>query len=340
MAGAGAPRGLPGERPPSGGGWRTGTASTGTGSTSGPGDVVQHRRRPRTAGPRPGPRASPPRGIVGAAGQVRTGQRPGDSEVPHRVPGGPVLPGGGPGAGPAAPHDVCASLEGPRAAQGRVGGGRGENRRASKSVGGRECTVGESQVAARIGLRLATCSGTESSVTVTRGRGRPVSACSGMERRTASSGWLPWSRELHSVRRGLAPISEAGRENRGPGSTAGHRVPGPGRLPHRTPGPAGASRWPGSVQGVHAVLRRGRPLLHGGPAASTAVRSTPDRGDAAPQRGKTPRARSWGERSWGCWASPAAPRGGRPAAWGPAAAERPRRGAGRPARRPRGRSRR
>ena len=56
----------------------------------------------------------------------------------------------------------------------------------------------------------------------------------------------------------------------------------------RTPGPAAASRWPGSVQAVRAVLRRGRPLLHGGPAASTAVRpTTPDRGEAAPQRGKS-----------------------------------------------------
>ena len=280
MAGAGAPRGLPGERPPSGGGGGRELRPPVHGV-----HVRPRRRRPaslpsvngRTAS---GSRASPPRGD-------RRRRRP--RSVPVRDPGtrkslpgyrgGPVLPGGGPVSRAGCAADVCASLEGPRAAQGRVGGGRGENSHASKSVGGRECTVGGEPVAARD--RPAACIVLRDRVV---GHGHPGKWAAGLgvlgvERRTASGGWLPWSRELHSVRRGLAPISEAARGNREPGSPAGHRGPGPGRFPHRTRGPAGASRWPGSVQGVRAVLRRGRPLLHGGPAASTAVRSTPDRGD-------------------------------------------------------------
>ncbi len=59
-----------------------------------------------------------------------------------------------------------------------VGGGRGENRRASQSVGGRTCTVGGKPEAAGVGLQVGG-SGTDPSVAVTRGRGRPVSAGSG-----------------------------------------------------------------------------------------------------------------------------------------------------------------
>jgi hypothetical protein len=98
-------------------------------------------------------------------------------------------------------------------------------------------------------------------------------------------------------------------------------VPGPVRSPPATPGTAPASRWPVSVQAVRSVLRRGRPLLHGGSAASTAIRSTPDRGEVAPQRGKAPRAGSWG-----CWAARAARRDGRRRGAGRGMRGRPRRG--------------
>ena len=91
MTGAGAPGGLPGERPPSGGGGGRGAASAGTWSTW-PGDVVQHRCVPRAAGPRPGRRERHRRRmVIGADGQVRAGQRPADAERPQRVPVGPVL---------------------------------------------------------------------------------------------------------------------------------------------------------------------------------------------------------------------------------------------------------
>ena len=160
MAGAGAPRGLPGERPPSGGGWRTGTASTGTGSTSGPGDVVHHRRRPRTAGPRPGPERRRRGAIVGAAGQVRTGQRPGE-------------------AGPAAPHTSAPPwrVRALHKGESAVVEARTVVRRSRSAAG--SAPSERARWRPGIGLRPANCSGTESSVTVTRGRGRPVSACSG-----------------------------------------------------------------------------------------------------------------------------------------------------------------
>jgi hypothetical protein len=57
--------------------------------------------------------------------------------------------------------------------------GRGENRRASKSVGGRSAPSEVSQRRPMSAGRGRMGSGTESSVAVTRGRGRPVSACSG-----------------------------------------------------------------------------------------------------------------------------------------------------------------
>jgi hypothetical protein len=353
MAGAGAPRGLPGERPPSGGGGGRGAASAGTGSTE-PGDVVQHRHLLRAE-----PGHVPVVASATAAGRHRR-RRPGPyrSETRGREPS---LTGyredlcvacDGPGHRAGTAAHVCASREGPRAARGRAGGGSRRESSCVRSVGGRECAVGGEPGGGRVRpCRLRTCSGTESSVPIAREEGnrsrrargecggrRPAAGCRG--RATASvrrgSAYLGGGEQAltgTSSRRSpgtwhVAPV----RENRGPDSTAGRRVPGPVRSVHRTPGTAGASRWLGSVQGVHSVLRRGRPLLHGGPAASTAVRPGPDRGEAAPQRGKTPRAGSWG-----CWASPAAPRGGRPAAWEPDGRGHPRRGTRRRLRRPRGR---
>ena len=184
MAGAGAPRGHPGERPPSGGGWRTRSSSAGT---VGQRDVRgAGRRRPaslasRTAGPRPG------RPSATAAGLRRRRPGPDRSETRGTVASlvgyreDLLFAPDGSDAGPAAPHASTPpgrvrALPG----KGEPAVGRGENRRASKSVGGRECAVGVSQVAAEVGLQAAdVLGGTESSVAVTRGRGRPVSACSG-----------------------------------------------------------------------------------------------------------------------------------------------------------------
>jgi hypothetical protein len=183
------------------------------------------------------------------------------------------------------------------------------------------------------------------------GRGHPGKRATGLgvlevERRTASGGWLPWSRisvrsgaglRLSRRRRagptGTSSARSSGtwivapaRGIHGPDRTADHRGPGPGRWGLRTRSPAGASRWPGSVQAVRSVLRRGRPLLHEGPAASTVVRPEPDDGESAPQRGKTLWAGSGGSGSAGCWASRAARRGGRPPACRPDGRAHPRPG--------------
>jgi hypothetical protein len=353
MAGAGAPRGVPGERPPSGGGWRTRSCVRRHGVRG------ARRRRPASpspasgAGPRPGRRERHCRRSSGADGQVRTGQRPGDGNRPSPGTGRIcVSPSTVQDTGPALPHTSAPPGRVRALPEGEPAVGRGENRRASGRSAAGSAPSEASQVAAEFGRagcgrargpsRRFRSPGEEGNRS-RRARGecggrRPAAGCRG--RATASvrrgSAYLGGGEQAltgTSSRRspGTWHVAPA-RENRGPDSTAGRRVPGPVRSVHRTPRTAGASRWLGSVQGVHSVLRRGRPLLHGGPAASTAVRPGPDRGEAAPQRGKTPRAGSWG-----CWASPAAPRGGRPAAWEPDGPGHPRRGTRRRLRRPRGR---
>ena len=179
MTGAGAPRGLPGERPPSGGSGGRGAASAGTWST------WARRRRPAspvpasTAGPRPGRRAPPPRVGLGAVGQVFTGQRPGDMGRPSPGTGRTCSsPATDPGCRPVVPHTsappwrVRALHEGESAVvEARI------VVRQDRSAAGRAPSE-VSQVAAEIGLQAADCSGTESSVAVTRGSGRPVAAYS------------------------------------------------------------------------------------------------------------------------------------------------------------------
>jgi hypothetical protein len=247
VAGAGAPRGLPGERPPSGGGGGREAASAGTWSTS------ARRRRPAspvpasTAGPRPGRRAPPPR--VGLRrhrpGHHRSETR-GRGGVPHRVPGGPVLRLRRiRDAGPVVPHTsappwrVRALPEGePAVVEARI------VVRHDRSAAGRAPSE-VSQVAAEIGLQAADCSGTESSVTVTRGRGRPVAACSrwgggrrpaaGCRGRATAFGQARACAYLGSGEQVLTGTSSGGspgtwfvapaREIRGSDTTTGHRGP-------------------------------------------------------------------------------------------------------------------
>ena len=304
-------RGLPGRAPAVGGRGGGRTASAGT-RVHGPGDVVQHRASPsgRTASRFPGARRRWLGGL-GAVGQVRTGQRPGDgtSLIGYRedlVPSPATDPVGRAGV---AAH-VCASLEGPRAARGRVGGG--SRREPSCVEVGRRPEVHRRRGARwrprsacrlrRLGDRVVGRGhpgkrATGLGVLGEGGGRRPAAGCRGRAvLRCGSAGSLQGRvpRGTSSRRSPGTGRAAPAAENRGPGRTPGHRVSGPGRLPPARPVLAAASRWPGSVQGVRAVLRRGRPLLHGGPAASPAIRSTPDRGETAPQRGKAPRAGSDG----------------------------------------------
>lgn len=172
--------------------------------------------------------------------------------------------------------------------------------RRSRSAAGRapsEMSQRRPKSACRVGG-----SGTESSVAVTRGSGRPVTACSGsaedgVQRLAAVVAQCCCGAAVEVLRGtssrrspGTGSAAPAG-ENPGPGRTPGHPASGPVRPPPTTSGRGKAGRWPGSVQAVRPVLRRGRPLLRGGPAAFLASRpTTPDRGEGAPRRGKAPRA--------------------------------------------------
>lgn len=141
VAGAGAPRGLLGGRPPSGGGGGRGAASAARGprgqATSS--SVADLRS---TAGSRPGPserhRCSCPAPPAGSCRSETRGRI-----VPHRVPGGPgVHLRRIREAGPATPHTSAPPWRVRALHKGESAVGRGENRRASKSVGGRACAVG------------------------------------------------------------------------------------------------------------------------------------------------------------------------------------------------------
>ncbi len=161
-----------------------------------------------------------------------------------------------------------------------------------------------------------------------RGGRRPAAGCRG--RACCCSAAVPIVRGTSSIRSPATGSAAPVRESLAPGRAPGHRESGPARSPTATSGTRQASRWPSSVQAVHPVLRRGRPLLRGGSAAVPASRpTTPDRGEEAPRRGKAPRAGSWG-----CWAVRAAPRVGRPSAAPGRRRDRPRPGAPRADRSP------
>jgi hypothetical protein len=285
MAGAGAPRGLPGERPPSGGGGGRGAASAGTGSTSQAtsSSIAISCERSRTTS----------RSSRAPLPQVVRRRWPGPyrSETRGREPS---LTGyredlcvafDGPGHRAGAAAHVCASREGPRAARGRAGGGSRRESSCVRSVGGRECAVGGEPGGGRVRpCRLRTCSGTESSVPIARGRGQPVSACSRRVRRTASSGWLPWSRysigqarERLSRRRRAGPYGNELQEE--PGDLARRAGAGEPRAgldsgsPRARTSPVGTPA-PGDCGGQPVARERsGRPLGLT-PGTATAPRGT------------------------------------------------------------------
>jgi hypothetical protein len=286
MAGGGDPPGTPGGGPPSCGGGGRGAASAGTGSTE-PGDVVQHRHLLRAE-----PGHVPVVASATAAGRHRR-RRPGPyrSETRGREPS---LTGyredlcvacDGPGHRAGTAAHVCASREGPRAARGRAGGGSRRESSCVRSVGGRECAVGGEPGGGRVRpCRLRTCSGTESSVPIARGRGQPVSACSRRVRRTASSGWLPWSRysigqarERLSRRRRAGPYGNELQEE--PGDLARRAGAGEPRAgldsgsPRARTSPVGTPD-PGDCGGQPVARERsGRPLGLT-PGTATAPRGT------------------------------------------------------------------
>ena len=286
-------------------------------STSGQATSSSIARRPRAAGPRPGRRERrAPRAIVGAAGQVASGQRPGD--------GGRPLPGTGrtccspatdPVGRPAAPHASAPPWRVRALHGGRVGGGsrrepscvevgrrpevhrRRRARWRPRSACGRGRARGPSRRSRSPG------EGGDRSRRARGGAEDGVQRLAAVVARTA----FGQARACAHLGGGAGPGNEL-RGSRGPDRRAGrgtaadrHGSPRARTSPVATPdaGTCGGQPVARERSGVHAVLRRGRPLLHGGPAASTAVRSTPDRGEAAPQRGKTPRARSWGGRDRG-----------------------------------------
>jgi len=225
--------GASGERPPTGG-WVGGRSPTGTSSTSA-GDVVQHRL--------PGAPdllpvvASSSRlpSLRGAGGQVAPVRDPGTADVPVRVPEGawsfPRRIRGRPGSA----SRVCASLEGPRAAlEGQSAVGRGENGRAAKSVGGEGAPSGEAR---RPGGREA-CENSHDRAAVVDHPGKwATGRRARAERRTASSGRLPWSRVVRSGAGGArigargGPSRERAPERRARGPCPSRRW---GRSPDRT----------------------------------------------------------------------------------------------------------
>jgi hypothetical protein len=252
MAGAGAPRSS-GERPPSGGGWRTRIWVR---------PCICHlrdvqgtrRRRPASLLSRGRPDRVPVVASAAAAGCRRHRPDPGPrsetrgTDVPARVPGGPVLRLRRSGAGPASPHTSAPPVRVRALHEGESAVGRGENCRAERrSAAGSAPSQGAR--AADVGLQAES-----SARNRVVGHGHPGKRATGLgvlevERRTASGGWLPWSRicirsgaGLHLSRRRRAgprgtssarnsgtPIVAPARGTRGPDWSADHRVPGPGR---------------------------------------------------------------------------------------------------------------
>lgn len=133
-------------------------------------------------------------------------QRPGGRERPCPGTGRTCSPPrAAPVTGPATPHTSAPPWRVRALHEGEAAVGRGEDRRASKSVGGRSCTVGARPGAAEIGLQAGYSAGDR-----VVGRGHPGKRMTGrgvlgVERRTASRGWLPWSRYCIRSGAGLRP---------------------------------------------------------------------------------------------------------------------------------------
>ena len=166
-------------------------------------------RRSRAAGPGTGTGRSSVRRAGRRTGSLQDGVRPARSR-PVRDPGTTAssLPDTGRTCGPprrrirptgaTAPRRSCLPGGSARCTE-QPAVGRGEMRTAEKSVGGRRSTVGGG---AGECVQLGKSSATESTVTVTRGRRSDRSRRARAVRRTASSGWVPWSRCVQVGARG------------------------------------------------------------------------------------------------------------------------------------------
>jgi hypothetical protein len=256
LAGAGAVRGLPGGARPSAGGWRTGNCVRRR-EFHGPGDVVQ--RRVPGAG-RTGDRSPrvfrPAFGAPGADGQGRTGQRPGGRGVPFPGTGRTCVAPRGRIRWPVRRRRTRLRLPGGSArCTGQSAGGRGENRRASKSGGGRSCTVGgepgRPMSAGKVGMARGPSRRSRSP-----GEGGDRSRRARGVRRTASGSWLLWSR----ITAWNASIGSLG--ERAPG---GARGPGSSRRQGRSPDRAGQGVTPCLDQSGRHRRHRGLHRPAGGP---------------------------------------------------------------------------
>lgn len=129
--------------------------------------------------------------------------------------------------------------------------GRGEMRTAEKSVGGRRNTVGEEPGSARAG-----CGGAREPSRRSRSRGKGEVTGHGVleaVRRTASSGWVPWSRCV-SAGRSWRPAERWPGRSPGP---AGRRVAArPGRSRRRRGGPCRPTGGPRGPLWPAGGLRR------------------------------------------------------------------------------------
>ena len=138
---------------------------------------------------------------------------------------------------------------------GQAAGGRGENRRASKSGGGRSCTVGgepgRPMSAGKVGMARGPSRRSRSP-----GEGGDRSRRARGVRRTASSSWLLWSR----ITAWNASIGSLG--ERAPG---GARGPGSSRRQGRSPDRAGQGVTPCLDQSGRHRRHRGLHRPAGGP---------------------------------------------------------------------------
>jgi len=189
---------------------------------------------PEAAGPRPGRREH--RAAGGRA--ARPGPCPvrdPEGEIPSRAPGGPALRLRRTRYRPVAPHVSAPPWRVRALHEGESAGGRGQSDRAVRRSAAGSAPSERSQGRPRSAGRLRT----QRDRVV--GRGHPGKGVTGLgvlgvERRTASRGWLPWSRISMSVRRGLAPISEAASRPLRERAPRGVRGPGSSRRPGRSTG--------------------------------------------------------------------------------------------------------
>ena len=248
--------GLREKRPPSGGGGGRGAASTvarchtGCPRSQATSSSIAVSRGGRTASRSP---RAPRRGRPCRPARSVPGQRPGGRD-PFPGTGWTCAPPPSDSVPAGRAARVCASLEGPRAARGRVGGRSRAELSCATSVGGRECAVGEEPGAAEVGRQAQNSAGPsrrsrspgEGGDRSRRARGRAEDGVSRLAAVVAHQhvGQARACAYLGGGEQALTGTSSArssgtwivapAREIHGPDSTAGHRVPRPGRWGHRS----------------------------------------------------------------------------------------------------------